>query len=89
MQLIHMTVGQDYAVGSQPPEGYLAWHEWAEIQAKKGKLKQCECGKCGMWRFPQELSSETLTTVGKDRRGRSVVIVSKICNKCAKNDASI
>lgn len=86
MRLIHLTVQQDYAVGSQPPEGYLAWHEWAEIQSKKGKLKQCECGKCGLWKFPQELSNETVATSAKDRFGRSVFIVSKICNKCAEDN---
>jgi len=86
MKLIHMTAQKDYDVGSQPPEGYLAWHEWAEVQSKKGKLKQCECGKCGLWKFPQELSNQTLTTSGKYRSGRVKIIVSKICNECVKND---
>lgn len=40
-------------VGSMPPSGYIAWHEWAEVQTKGG-LKQSQCGECGLWYFPQE-----------------------------------
>lgn len=40
-------------VGSMPPSGYIAWHEWAEAQGKGG-LKQSQCGECGLWFFPQE-----------------------------------
>ena len=40
-------------VGSMPPDGYIAWHEWAEAQGRGG-LKQSQCGECGLWLFPQE-----------------------------------
>lgn len=40
-------------VGSMPPDGYIAWHEWAEAQGKGG-LKQSQCGECDLWFFPQE-----------------------------------
>lgn len=40
-------------VGSQPPEGYVAWHEWAAAQAKGG-LVQKQCPTCLLWKFPQE-----------------------------------
>ena len=48
-----------YKPGDQPPGGYLAWHEWAEVQHKAG-IKQVKCGKCGLWKTPQELRSKTI-----------------------------
>jgi len=42
-----------YKVGSMPPSGYIAWHEWAEAQIKGG-LKQLQCAGCGLWLFQQE-----------------------------------
>ena len=42
-----------YKVGSQPPERYIAWHEWAAAQYRGG-LRQKRCAGCGLWRFPQE-----------------------------------
>lgn len=42
-----------FEVGSMPPLGYLAWHEWADAQVKGG-LKQSQCKECGLWYFPQE-----------------------------------
>lgn len=44
-----------YQPGDPPPEGYIAWHEWAEAQ-RRGGLKQSQCGQCGLWRFPQEMT---------------------------------
>ena len=40
-----------YKPGDQAPSGYLAWHEWAEVQHKAG-LRQKQCGRCGLWRYP-------------------------------------
>lgn len=54
LRLIHITVQKEYKPGDLPPEGYLAWHEWAEVQRKAG-IKQVQCGRCGLWRTPQEL----------------------------------
>ena len=48
-----ITLAAAYRVGSQPPDGYIQWHEWAEAQAKGG-LVQRQCPTCGLWRFPQE-----------------------------------
>jgi hypothetical protein len=45
-----------FKVGSMPPKGYVAWHEWADVQAKGG-LKQSQCDKCLMWLFPQEIEA--------------------------------
>lgn len=65
------------------PEGYLDWHEWAKVQIKAG-LRQDQCGVCGLWRFPQELSDLTIDKPGKTRGGLGVTLQSKICKKCAK-----
>lgn len=51
--MTHRKTIDGYRVGSQPPEGYVAWHEWAAAQAKGG-LRQKQCPTCGLWRFPQE-----------------------------------
>jgi hypothetical protein len=44
-----------YKPGDPPPDGYLNWHAWAEVQDKAG-LRQKRCSRCGLWKFPQELS---------------------------------
>jgi hypothetical protein len=77
-----MHVGGNYKPGDPSPTGYLDWHEWAEIQHKAG-LRQKECGRCGKWRYPQELSAETDRMTGKTKRGREVGIVSAVCLKCS------
>lgn len=71
----------EYKPGDQPPDGYLAWHEWAEVQRKAG-IKQSQCGKCGKWKTPQELSQASIAAKATDRRGRAVVEWRRICNKC-------
>ncbi len=42
-----------YKVGDPPPDGYVAWHDWAEVQ-HKGGLRQKLCSRCGRWFYPQE-----------------------------------
>ena len=68
--------------GDLPPEGYLAWHEWAEVQ-RKAEIKQVECGRCGLWKTPQELSGIVDTAQLFDKRGRQVTITHSVCTKCA------
>lgn len=70
-----------YKPGDQAPEGYLAWHEWAEVQHKAG-LRQKQCGRCGLWRYPHELSEEIDRCVMQGRRGPATV-ESAVCLKCA------
>ena len=70
-----------YKPGDQAPEGYLAWHEWAEVQHKAG-LRQKQCGKCGLWRYPQELSGEWLRWEAKTARGKAVQQMAPVCLKC-------
>ena len=74
-------VQETYKPGSQAPTGYLAWHEWAETQHKAG-LRQKECGKCGLWRYPQELSTEFMRWEGFTSRGRKVKQMAPVCLKC-------
>ncbi len=38
--------------GDQPPDGYLAWHEWARVQARAGLRSTRRA--CGYYHFPQE-----------------------------------
>lgn len=67
--------------GDLPPDGYLAWHEWAEVQRKAG-IKQVPCGKCGKWKTPQELSGQTMRWTGQSRKG-PVEQIEPVCSKCA------
>jgi len=41
-----LCVQPGFKPGDQAPSGYLAWHEWAEVQHKAG-LRQKQCGRCG------------------------------------------
>jgi hypothetical protein len=75
-----------YRPGDQAPEGYLAWHEWAEVQHKAG-LRQKQCGRCGKWRFPQQLSAEVdrAELAGMRKRKPTLVTVeTPVCNDCHK-----
>ncbi|MFA6213508.1 MAG: hypothetical protein WC714_28990 [Candidatus Obscuribacterales bacterium] len=72
---------RDYKPGDMPPEGYLEWHEWAEVQRKAG-IKQVACGRCGKWKTPQELSGVIDTTMMRDRRGSPVKVESLVCLQC-------
>jgi hypothetical protein len=71
-----------YKPGDLPPDGYLAWHEWAEVQRKAG-IKQVPCGRCGLWRTPQELSDIVDTSNARTSRGDRVELQSAVCTKCA------
>lgn len=42
-----------YKPGDPAPKGYGKWHEWARVQYSAG-LRQYQCKRCGLWRFPQE-----------------------------------
>ena len=69
-----------YKPGDQAPDGYLAWHEWAEVQHKAG-LRQKQCGRCGLWRYPQELSGEIDRCTMQSRKG-PVIVETAVCLKC-------
>ena len=81
MKVACMLIQDTYKPGDMPPEGYLAWHEWAEVQRKAG-IKQVQCGKCGLWRTPQELSGQTMRWTAQSRKG-PVEQTAPVCSKCA------
>jgi hypothetical protein len=70
----------DFKPGDPAPEGYLAWHEWAEVQHKAG-LRQKECGRCGKWKYPQELSDQLDWHEVKSRNG-PVTVQTPVCLHC-------
>lgn len=75
----------DFAPGDLPPDGYLAWHEWAEVQHKAG-LRQKQCGRCGLWRYPQQLSAlvdSTEVTGLRKRQPFRRTLETPVCNDCA------
>ena len=76
-----LCVTPTFKPGDLPPEGYLAWHEWAEVQRKAG-IKQVECGECGKYKTPQELSGQVKTYAAKDKKGNPVIVTEPICSKC-------
>lgn len=66
--------------GDLPPEGYLQWHGWAEVQRKAG-IKQAQCPTCKLWRTPQELSTHEVTWTIKSN-GRTYNRSAFECAKC-------
>jgi len=75
---------ETYKPGDLPPDGYLAWHEWADVQRKAG-IKQVECGECGLWRTPQELSGIEREYTATTRGGQLVKRRLPVCGRCACN----
>lgn len=43
-------------MGSPPPTGYVAWHDWAHAQHLHGLRQSC-CPRCGLFKYPQEMAS--------------------------------
>ena len=81
-----MCVQPDFKPGDQAPEGYLAWHEWADKQHKAG-LRQKECGRCRRWKYPQELSATQDAFEAKSRKGL-VNFKTPVCHTCAAHAES-
>lgn len=76
----------DFKPGDLPPEGYLAWHEWAEVQHKAG-IKQEQCGRCSKWKTPQELSPTIDRATMQSRKGPAVV-ETVVCTECEAKGAT-
>ena len=49
-------IDSGYKPGDLPPQGYLQWHSWAEVQRKAG-IPQMRCGVCGLFATPQEFAA--------------------------------
>ena len=78
-------VQPEFKPGDQAPDGYLAWYDWAEVQHNAG-LRQKECGRCGKWKYPQELSDKIDRHEMQSRKG-TVIVEAVVCNKCAENES--
>jgi len=61
-----------YRKGDPAPEGYIAWHSWADVQHKAG-LGQSVCSRCSLYQFPQELDADATALAGKP-----------VCRACAE-----
>jgi hypothetical protein len=83
-----MSITPDFKPGDLPPpsHAYNDWHAWADVQRKAG-IKQAQCGSCGLWRTPQEMSAITRPWSAFDRYGTRVHLESKVCLKCAERPA--
>lgn len=77
-----LLIADDYKPGDQPPSGYLAWHEWAEVQHKAG-LRQKECCVCCRWKYPQELSDQIRQYTARNRYGDDAQKAGVVCIGCA------
>ena len=84
MKISCIISGVDYKPGDPAPHGgYLAMHEWAEVQIKAG-LKQEQCGRCSKWFFPQELSDIIDVSHAITTRGKPITISDRVCLGCAQ-----
>jgi hypothetical protein len=77
----HILVMPEFKPGDLPPDGYLQWNEWAEVQRKAG-IKQVECPSCGLWQTPQELSTNEVTWTVKNTDGTAIRRSGFECSKC-------
>ena len=80
-----MHVAGDFKPGDQAPSGYLDWHEWADVQHKAG-LRQKECGRCGKWKYPKEVSDKTDQHTATHKKKGPVKLETAVCLKCATNE---
>lgn len=76
----HITQQKEYKPGDMPPEGRLAWDEWASVQDNAG-LRQKECLRCGKWQYPQELSGKMELHELETQRGK-IQLLMPVCNEC-------
>ena len=84
---IHVSIAGEYKPGDLPPDGYMQWHEWAEVQRKAG-IKQVQCPTCSLWRTPQELSTNELLWTVRDGKGRGMTRSAFQCAKCFEKAAA-
>lgn len=80
-----LCVQPEFKPGDQAPDGYLAWHEWADVQHKAG-LRQKECGRCGKLKYPQQLSSKVDRLEAQSRKG-PVIVETAVCIGCAEKES--
>lgn len=88
MHWVHLTIQATYKPGDLPPEGYLAWHEWADVQ-RKAKIKQVACPTCSLWRTPQELSTKQREWTCCTSKGEIITFSEFICSKCVEKETAL
>jgi len=77
--MTHILEQATYKPGDPAPQGYLARQEWAAAQYKAG-LRQRQCGRCGLWNYPQEMSAQ----FDKLQSSNSPMnLMMAVCNDCA------
>ena len=76
-----LDVVPEVTTGEPPPQGYVAWCEWARVQTK-ARLKQTTCAKCGLWKFPQELSDTVIISPLYTETGQQIKARSSVCLEC-------
>ncbi len=85
-RVCHIDFAGEYKPGDARPDGYLDWYEWSEVQAKAG-LKQKQCGRCGLWQWPQELSDVIDTSrpfYFEKGKKKYKVVREPVCLKCVE-----
>lgn len=88
MRIVNITFAGEYKPGDPPPEGYLQWHAWADVQAEAG-LEQRQCCDCSLWKFPQEMSDITRTSYPRTSDGKVHPSVKPVCKKCAERKGEL
>lgn len=73
----------DFKPGDPPPSGYIEWHEWAHVQTK-ARLRQEQCGRCSLWRFPPEMSAVRDVRTRQTPSGAKRHTTTPVCIGCAQ-----
>lgn len=86
-----VTYQEDWKKGDLPPKDrsdYLAMHAWADAQ-HKGGLRQKQCGGCGAWFYPQEMSGKVVEKSGwRDKKmTKPVKWTEPLCASCGDSHA--
>ena len=78
-----VTMSPAFKPGDPEPSSYLDWHAWAEVQHKAG-LRQSQCSRCCLWRYPQQMSTREVAYEVRTARGRRVRVSEFLCLKCVE-----
>jgi hypothetical protein len=75
--------GPVYAPDSQPPSGYLGWHQWAHDMSVIHHQCQRQCPRCRLWKFPVEQSELKEYHMLETKTGKLMKQLSPVCVHCA------
>ena len=75
-------VARTFKPGDPAPKGYLDHFEWHEVQQKAG-LRQVQCGSCGKYCYPQQLSNKKIKIrFSETKHGPVLTKMEPMCKKC-------